>query len=329
MMKDLRIAVAEEGEDSFLDALIKAFRFHDYRRYPSINAKAGAKYLKGLTLETLARNGAQGWFAYQGEVPVGFAAVSPLDWDSAYFGLRMARLSIFVASNQSAQVQAIADKLLIAALKAASHNGVQHMSLRVDVEDIGLVHALEKHGFRLMDTLVAFAFHEGKNHLPEISLIYDLRLYRPDDYEAVLDIAAVCFKGYPNRFTVDPHLPRDRSQAFYIEWAKNCCKEIMADEILIAERKGRVIGFLAYRCNPELERHTDVRIMGSGLGGCYPLRHNAFLELMKMLTIRGLAKGDAIDIETQLFNMATIKFCQKLDYSYVRAKHSFHRWLDV
>ena len=327
-MTDLRIAAAGDVEVFPIDSIIKAYRYNDYRRYPSVSGKAGAKYLRGVAKEMLSRDGAEAWFAYHGDVPVGFAAVSPLDWDSDYFGLRMARLSVMVTAEQSAQVFSVADKLLSTALGAACHRGVQHLSLRVDVEDIGLVHALEEHGFRLMDTLVAYAFHMGRNHLPEIRPKYDLRLYRPDDYDAVLDIAATCFKGYPSRFAVDPHIPKERAQNLYREWAINCCREVFADEILVAERKGRVIGFLAYRCNPELEQNTGIRVMGSGLGGCYPLRFNAYLDLLREATRRVLPIVDAIDLETHSFNVATVNYYQKLNYSYVRAKHSFHLWLN-
>lgn len=324
-MTDLRIAAAGGVEVSPLDSIIKVYRYNDYRRYRSVSGKAGAKYLRGLTMEMLARDGAEGWFAYRGDVPVGFAAVSPLDWDSDYFGLRMARLSVIITAEQSAQVFSVADKLLITALGAACRKGVQHLSIRVDVEDIGLVHALEEHGFRMMDILVAYAFHKGKNHLPEIRPKYDLRLYRPDDYDAVLDIASTCFKGYPNRFNVDPHIPRERAQAFYREWAKNCCQGAIADEVLVAERKGRVIGFLAYRCNQALERYTGVRIIGGdGLGGCYPFRFNAYLDLLREATRRSLTIADAIEVETQSFNVATVNYYQKLNFSYVRARHSFH-----
>ena len=326
-MTDLRIAAAEGMEVSPLDAIIKAYRYNDYRRYPSVSGKAGVKYLRGVTMEGLARDGAEGWFAYLGDVPVGFAAVSPLDWESDYFGLRMARLSVIVAEEHSAPVFSVADELLSTALGAASRKGFQHLSLRVDVEEIGLVHALEEHGFRLMDTIVAYAFHMRRNHLPEIRPKYDLRLYRPEDYDVVLDIAATCFKGYPNRFLVDPHIPQKPAQAFYREWTVNCCQGDLADEMIVAEKKGRVIGFLAYRCNPQLERHTGVRVMGSGLGGCYPIRFNAYLDLIQEATRRVLPIVHAIDLETQAFNIATVNYYQKLNYSYVRAKHSFHLWL--
>ena len=76
-MTDLRIAAAEGMEVSPLDAIIKAYRYNDYRRYPSVSGKAGVKYLRGVTMEMLARDGAEGWFAYLGDVPVRCATVSP------------------------------------------------------------------------------------------------------------------------------------------------------------------------------------------------------------------------------------------------------------
>ena len=327
-MSNLRITVAQGGDDASLDAIIKAYRFHDYRRYPSIKAKDGAKYLRASTMETLARDGAQGWFAYQGDVPVGFASVSPLDWDSNYFGLRMARLSVMVTKKETDQVFVVADKLLSIALRGAYQKRFQHLSLRVDIEDIGLVHALEKNGFRLMDTIVAYTFHMGRNHMPEISPKYDLRLYQPGDFASVLNIADACFKGYPNRFTLDPHIPKEQAEAFYFEWAKNSCQGKFSDEMLVAERRGQVVGFLTYRVNPSLRQYTGVQIITDGLSGCYPLRFNAFLDLLREATRRHLDIVDAIEAESHLSNTATPIYYQQLNYNYARAKYSFHLFMD-
>jgi hypothetical protein len=329
IMTDLRITELKGLEVSSLDSIINAYQYNHYRRYRSVSRKAEAKYLSGLTKELLARDGVKAWFAFWRELPVGFAAISSLEWDSDFFGLRMAQLDVIVSAEQLAQVFLVADKLLSTAIEAACYKKIRHLSLRVDFENIELIHALEKHGFRLMDSLVVYAFQKGKNHLPKIRPRYDLRLYRSEDFDAVDDIATTCFKDYPGRFTVDPHISKQRARTFYRQWAKNCCKGTMAEEVLVAERKGHVIGFLAYGCNPVLKRYTGISIIGGkGLGGCYPFRFNAYLELLREATRRSLTVADTIEVETQLFNVATINYYQKLDFSYVGGRHSFHLWLN-
>lgn len=327
MTADIRIIPAHQDAVEAIDPILEAYPYNDYRRYPSVDGKAAAKYLKGVVTEMVAQPGVETWLATLGTESAGVAALSPLAWDSDFFGLRMGRLSLFIAKKEGLEVYSVADELIDAALGAARHAELQHLSLRVDVEDIGVVHALEKNGFRLMDTLFTYAFHPRKSRLPDIRPAYDLRTYRPEDYEAVMDISTTAFEGYPSRFTVDPHIPKDRAQAFYLEWAEKCCRGDLADEVLVAERKGRVIGYLAFRCNRGLERHTGVRVMGGGLGACYPLRFNAYLELLWEATRRALTTAAACDCETQSFNMATANFYQKLDFRYMRAKYSFHRWL--
>ena len=324
-MIPLKIVQEREPEESLIYPLVEFYRFNDYRRYRSVDTTAGKRYLKGMLQEILTGDDTRSWFAYAGDSLVGLAVVTHLVWDSNYFGLPMASLTVIVIDDEPCRNFEIADKLLSKALPDALCQKHQHLTVRVDTEETGLIHALEKHGFRLMDTLATYAYHRGKSKLPEMPPNYDVCKYSPEDYDAVLDIAKTSYKDYPNRFTLDPNIPRDRAQSFYTEWAKNCCNGKMAEEILVAKRKGRTVGFLAYRSNQALLRHTGIRLMGIGLAGFYPIRVNAYYDLI-LEGIR-LNPGLSGDFETHLWNTTFINFFSQLDFHYVRAKHSFHRWL--
>src|SRR5688572_29148216 len=69
-----------------------------------------------------------------------------LAWDTAFFGLRMARIEYVLATN----VALVADTIR-SSIETLRSRGIQHVSARVDVEDIETMATLESEGFRLMD----------------------------------------------------------------------------------------------------------------------------------------------------------------------------------
>lgn len=327
MASQLRIVEVGPETEQQWTSMLETYPYNDFRRYPSLGDRAAAKYLEGVVSETLARQEVKSWLGLVDEKPAGLILLSPLAWDTDFFGIPMARLTFLGAPAPREEVYRAADQLLEVALATSRDSQIEHLSIRVDVEDIAAVHALEKHGFRLMDTLFTYAFHPKKCRLPELEHAYDVRTFSSKDQEAVMEITATAFDGYLSRFSVDPHIPSERALALYLEWAKKCCQGELADEMLVAERKGKVIGYLGWRRHRDLERLTGVRIDGGGLGACYPRRFNAYIELLREAARRALTQADATDSETQSFNMATASFYQQLDFRYVRAKYAFHCWL--
>ena len=138
-MKPLKIVKETGLEGSQADTLAESYRFNDYRRYRSVDATACKKYFRGVIQEILACDEAHSWLAYRGDSLVGIAAVTPLAWDSSYFGLPMANLTVIIIEDEPIGSFEIADKLLNKALPEVSNQQIQHLSVRVDIEETGLI----------------------------------------------------------------------------------------------------------------------------------------------------------------------------------------------
>jgi hypothetical protein len=324
-MKPLKVVQDQELDISQVNMLVTTYRFNDFRRYRSVSTTACKKYLKGIVQEALENKAAHSWAAYRGSELVGLSIMVPLHWESTHFGKRMASLITVIDDSGYHQTFDSADRLIDKALRYASVEKVHHLNIRVDVEEIAVIHVLEKHGFRMMDTLLTYAYDKNKTKLPDLQPKYEICPFSPEDRNSIVNIAKSSFKNYPNRFNLDVNIPHEKAHSFYTEWAKNCCNGAMAEEILVAKRKGKIVAFLAYRRNPALLRHTGIPIMGSGLAGFSPLRVNAYYDLM----LEGLRSypGLSADFETHLWNTTFINIFRHLDFHHVRAKHSFHRWL--
>ena len=88
---------------------------------------------------------------------------------------------------------------------------------------------------------------------------------------ALYRILGYAFKGYKNRFTNDPYLSKDRMFSLYKGWLENLIKRD-GGYLIVAERKGRVVGFLGYFCLKELcevtgRLHVGRALTASGPGG--------------------------------------------------------------
>jgi len=204
----------------------------------------------------------------------GVIILRQLPWDSSFFKMPMGAIEgLFLEERADLTLRYI---LLEKAFKWVKERGIKHLSFKVDTADIKTVLALQKKGFYLVDTLVTFLYLKKYTQLKKIKNLFKLRAFEKGDYKAVMDIVAYAFKGFSNRFTNDPYLPKEGMLALYRGWVENLIKR---DDgyLIVAERGDRVVGFLGYFRLHELCEVTGRLHVGRALSavgpngkGCYP-----------------------------------------------------------
>jgi hypothetical protein len=209
----------------------------------------------------------------------------------------------------------------------ARAEGISHLSTRVDCADSEAIQGLEHKGFRLMECLVTYVFRPKQDKLPPIKTLYQVRPYTPDDRQALLTIAERMFAHHQSRFSVDPDLPREASARFYVEWVKNICAGEMADYILLAEKRGRPIGFVACKLNRHVPAQAGLRIAGQGLTAVLAEGTGAYIGLLKGIIELGRQEYDFLEGDAPLHHFMEIRVWQRLGFQLVRAKYAFHRGL--
>ena len=129
--------------------------------------------------------------------------------------------------------------------------------------------ALEANGFRLMDALVTYTTRPRKEPPHAVREVGTIREFRPEDAPELLAITEDAYRGYKGRFHLDPQLPNDRADAFYVEWAQQCLSGAMADMIFVSTgADGRLLGYLAFRRREPVSTIGGVLVFGGGLGAC-------------------------------------------------------------
>jgi hypothetical protein len=206
--------------------------------------------------------------------------------------------------------------------------GARHVALKVDAADQDLVAAAEGCGFRLMDAIVTYISHPRRRPPRAVKLVGSIRPFRPEDTEQILEVTREAYTGYRGRFQLDPNLPRDRSEAFYPEWARNCCKGVMADRIFVAEEgDGRLIGWTSVKRAEPASSVGGAALSTGSLGACRRDSPGAYAGLICAAAVENHAAGVLTEAATQSSNIAMVRVLESVGAFYARAEYTFHAWL--
>ena len=190
------------------------------------------------------------------------------------------------------------------------------------------IQALEDAGFRMMDALATYIY-PLKRPAPEPGKDMGvLRDYQPQDRDQIVDITREAYRGFRGRYHMDPHLPAERSDALYVEWAKKACDGEWADVVLVTENgKGELHGWASYRQIEPVTTVGGTPVRGGGLGACRRDRPGAYAGLLRAATVRIHGGGAVTEMQTQISNVAALRLYEVVGTQFVRADYTLHAWL--
>lgn len=307
-----------------LDPLIAAYPFKAYRNYRVLSRRRQDEVLRAELKSALEAAGGFG-VAAPGTPSHVAAIVRPLPWDSGFFDIRMARLMLVHDGDAD---RSTIRSVVAAALEICRERGVQHVSARVDVAEVVAIQALEDAGFRMMDALATYIY-PLKRPAPELGKDMGvLREYQPQDREQIVEITREAYRGFRGRYHMDPHLPTERSDALYVEWAKKACDGEWADVVLVTENgRGALHGWASYRQIEPVTTVGGTPIRGGGLGACRRDKPGAYAGLLRAATVRIQGGGAVTEMQTQISNVAALRLYEVVGTQFVRADYTLHAWL--
>ncbi|MEM9952581.1 MAG: GNAT family N-acetyltransferase [Chloroflexota bacterium] len=222
---------------------------------------------------------------------------------------------------------AIAQDIAMDDIEATEHfcidNHVEMCITRVATTDLQVIQKLEDIGYRLMDTLVYYAFKFNKKVIPDDTNDHYIRPAQANDAESVVDIATASFKGYFGHYHADPRLPNDKCDEVYIDWAeKSVRSREITDAVLIVENDGQLNGFATMRQLSEAD--------GEGvLFGVAP--HAQGQGIYRTMMIHGMrwCKQQGLSrmlVSTQITNIAVQKVWARLGFEMNHGYYTLHKW---
>jgi dTDP-4-amino-4,6-dideoxy-D-galactose acyltransferase len=243
-------------------------------------------------------------------LPSAIAACEFLEWDSRFFGHRIARVS--ARSLTPAGVDAVRD--WCAAEK------VECVYFLADAADGQSVRVAEENGFSFVDVRVTLERHHGPPNPPGPAFEGTLRVSQPADVPALKAMASTGFRS--SRFYYDPHFPRPKVDLLYATWIEKSCNGY-ADVVLVADVRGEPVGYVS--CHLHGDRIGQVGLLGvrddcqgQGLG--------------RVLLTAGLAwfgdrGSESVRVVTQGRNRGALRVYQQGGFLIQAVELWYHWWL--
>src|SRR4051794_40885440 len=145
------------------------------------------------------------------------AACEILEWDSAFFGMRIARITEEWRGRRA----------LIDAVTLADASGVDCLYLLIDMANHAGLRAAAECDFRVVDVRVEYAGAASSRDSPSTTL-------RPAG-DADLDVLVPLARGsfIQSRFFADGRFPRERCEALFQRWLERSMTGELADVVLV------------------------------------------------------------------------------------------------
>jgi GNAT superfamily N-acetyltransferase len=233
--------------------------------------------------------------------------------DEDRFGVRTAR----VANVTEGQLDAI-DAFCQA-------NQVRMLIARCYVYELRTAQLMEGRGYSLMDTLIYYTRRLAATPIAEFSSGVTIRPVQPEEADAVARLTAAVFRNYRGHYHADTRLDPADSDEVYTSWAyRSVMSRQVADQVLVAEREGQIVGFIAVRMNSKIEGEgalygVDPAIQGHGIG------RNLIIGALRWLEAR---QAEKMVISTQITNISSQKVWVRLGFEPMHAQYTFHKWYD-
>jgi ribosomal protein S18 acetylase RimI-like enzyme len=231
--------------------------------------------------------------------------------DEARFGIRVAR-------NHALTAETLEETLAFCREQA-----IDMLIARTPSQAIRFVQQLEALGFQLMDTLVYYRRDLTRTPIPEPQDAALIRPVRSGEEAAVRAIAAQAFQGYYGHYHADPRLDQAACDAAYISWAeRSCLDRSVADEVLVAELEGQLVGFLTLRFNSQQELEIVLNGVSSGAQ-----KRGVYRDLVAHALKYALAQqAQQLIVSTQITNLAAQKVWVRLGFEPMQFYYTFHKW---
>ena len=264
---------------------------------------------------------------------VGMVVYADLPWETRIFGKKMGALKYIVVDVDSLQAQEIAKQLLSQTIHWATKHGIDFLLCKTDTDDTLCIHAMEREGFYLMDTMLDYVYDFRKFPLhdiysPPLPQGAKIRLAQEDDLEELVAVAHASFREHFGRFHVDERISKRQAVRVYEEWIKSSWGGY-ADWIFVAEINKRIAGYSVWRKTSFLEQNLAIKLGHYSIGTIHPDYYGygffSALTYSGMKVFEGIV--DCIEGPTHTNNYKTQWAYNKLCWRICGARHSFHKWL--
>ena len=239
--------------------------------------------------------------------------VRVLDWDSAFFGLRIATLAAEVRSETDLQ----------AALQSCQAERVDCLYVLSESHELNKRAWLARHGALEVDVRTTLSTSAPVSPAIASQQLSQVRAAVPEDLPALATIARTAHSD--SRFWNDPHFARAHCAELYATWIRKAAQG-QADAVFVATSGAQAVGYISCHARGAgPDSHAEIGLVavaeaarGQGLGGA--LVRAALLWAQA----RGLTRTSVV---TQGRNAAALRLYAAHSFVVQRQQVWQHLWL--
>jgi dTDP-4-amino-4,6-dideoxy-D-galactose acyltransferase len=230
-----------------------------------------------------------------------------LDWDSEFFGFRIARLRKHYLTTQS----------LREVLKWCGREQIRCVYFLAAGDSFETNEIAGANGFKIADIRYTLA----RRLESEAGSIEAVRAFKESDLPAIREIAAI--SHHDSRFYQDPGFPNQRCDELYATWIERSCHGF-ADTVLVAEHHRQTAGYVSCHIQPGgvgtigLLAVAD-RARGVGMGS------QLVAAALQFFAEAGCSH---VNVVTQGRNHAAQRLYQNCGFRSASMELWYHRWFD-
>jgi dTDP-4-amino-4,6-dideoxy-D-galactose acyltransferase len=232
-----------------------------------------------------------------------------LEWDSEFFGRRIAKASASRLSKEETS----------RILSWCRTNRIECLYFLADADDARTSRFAEENGFRLVDVRVTLTWQPDNRSLADTVAECYVRPAMADDLPVLRTIARASHRD--SRFYFDPGFPQSRCDDLYETWIEKSCLG-QAEAVLVAADGAQPVGYVTCHLTTPTEGyiglmgvHVQARGVGVGQG-------------LVMASLRWFAQRGAsqVTVVTQGRNCRAQRLYQRCGFLTGSVQLWYHRW---
>ena len=231
-----------------------------------------------------------------------------LDWDSAFFGLAIARVTLTRATSRE----------LAGAVRWTSDASIDCLYFLADAADGASVRAAEENGFSLVDVRLTLE----RPVSPDVSSEQDDAAVRPatlDDLPVLTSIARLSHRN--TRFHRDNRFDAQRADDMYAVWIERAVKGELADAAWVVDVGSGPVGYLTVSCDGVCASIGLVAVDASSRG----LRYGERLVSSAVRWAAGQRLARLV-VRTQGHEARAVRFYERAGFTTSAVQFWYHYW---
>lgn len=231
--------------------------------------------------------------------------------DSDRFGFPVAKLN-YTNEDPGQEIQELLE------------SSTQLIIIRLNLSNIALINQFEEIGFKYKDTQLVFNYDLKKPFSESQLNGFSIRKFEVKHLDSLIEMTRKSFINYGHYFA-DGNLDKSKCLDIYVDWITRCCKDkSVADDVIVAEKNGKAIGYLAVKKFNEKSKYI------AGVIGAVDPDHRkmgVFREINSECLRYALEAG-ATRFENNVLvsNLPVIKSYINLDFYVLRSEITMHYW---